>query len=54
MSTKEDAVRIGGRTRTLEKWAAELGEPQVAAIESVVIERLRKSLPDLAEDWPPA
>lgn len=36
------------------KWAADVGEPQVAAIESVVIERLRKSLPELAANWPPA
>jgi hypothetical protein len=36
------------------KWAADVGEPQVAAIESFVIERLRKSMPDLGADWPPA
>ena len=36
------------------KWAAEVGEPQVVAIERYVIERLRKSLPDLAADWPSA
>jgi hypothetical protein len=35
------------------KWAAELGEPQVAAIEGYVIERLRKSLPELGGRWPP-
>jgi len=35
------------------KWAAELGEPQVVAIENYVIERLRKSLPDLGPDGPP-
>jgi hypothetical protein len=28
------------------KWAAEMGEPQVVAIENYVIERLRKSLPE--------
>ena len=109
--TKQDAVRIGGRTDTLEeldhelgrlallckvpilepgviervlhgdrlvcgtdnpvafaklrdllmmhfavhkKWAAEMGEPQVIAIEKDVIERLRKSLPGLAAEWPTA
>jgi len=36
------------------KWAAEVGEPEVVAIESYVIERLRKSLPGLAAEWPPA
>ena len=35
------------------KWAAEVGEPQVAAIEGYVIERLRKSLPELGGRWPP-
>ena len=35
------------------KWAAEVGEPQVAAIEGYVIERLRKSLPELSGRWPP-
>jgi hypothetical protein len=34
------------------KWAAELGEAQTTAIERYVIERLRKSLPDLTADWP--
>ena len=34
------------------RWAAEMGEPQVIAIEKDVIERLRKSLPDLAAEWP--
>jgi hypothetical protein len=110
MDTKQDAVRIGGLTRTLEeldrelgrlallckvpilepgvidrvlhgdhlvcgadnpiafaklrellmmhfaihkKWASELGERQVVAIESYVIERLRKSLPELTEPWTP-
>ena len=36
------------------KWAAEVGEPEVVAIERYVIERLRKSLPDLGADWPSA
>jgi hypothetical protein len=36
------------------KWAAELGEPQVVAIETYVVERLRKSLPGLAPEWPTA
>jgi hypothetical protein len=36
------------------RWAAELGEKQTTAIERYVIERLRKSLPDLVADWPPA
>ena len=36
------------------KWAAEVGEPEVIAIERYVIERLRKSLPDLGADLPPA
>jgi len=35
-------------------WAAEVGEPQTAAIEAYVIERLRKALPELTGDWPPA
>ena len=35
------------------KWAAELGERQVVAIESYVIERLAKSLPELTEPWTP-
>jgi hypothetical protein len=35
------------------KWAAEMGEPQVVAIENYVIERLRKSLPELTEPWTP-
>ena len=34
------------------KWAAEVGERQVVAMESHVIERLRKSLPELTEPWP--
>jgi hypothetical protein len=33
------------------KWAEEMGEPQVVAIENYVIERLRKSLPGLAAEW---
>jgi hypothetical protein len=36
------------------RWAKELGEEQTTAIEKYVIERLRKILPDLAADWPPA
>jgi hypothetical protein len=36
------------------KWAAEMGEAQTTAIERFVIERLRKSLPDLTDDWPRA
>jgi hypothetical protein len=36
------------------KWAEEVGEPEVAAIERYVIERLRKSLPELGGSWPPA
>jgi hypothetical protein len=35
------------------KWAAELGERQVVTIESYVIERLAKSLPELTEPWTP-
>jgi hypothetical protein len=35
------------------KWAAELGEAQTRAIEDYVIERLRKSLPEMTADWPP-
>jgi hypothetical protein len=35
------------------KWAAAVGEPEVAAIEGYVIERLRKSLPELGGGWPP-
>jgi hypothetical protein len=34
------------------EWAAELGEAQTMAIESSVIERLRKALPDLGSNWP--
>ena len=30
------------------------GPAQTAAIEAYVIERLRKSFPDLLEGWPPA
>ncbi|HEY2187907.1 MAG TPA: hypothetical protein VGH48_05030 [Caldimonas sp.] len=36
------------------QWAKEVGEAQTTAIESYVIERLRKTLPELAADWPPA
>lgn len=37
-----------------EKAADSFGEAQAAAIEDYVIERLRKSFPDLAGRWPPA
>ena len=37
-----------------EKSAEELGQGQTAAIEMYVVERLRKSFPDIAADWPPA
>jgi hypothetical protein len=30
-----------------------MGEPQIAAIENCVIERLRKSMPELTEPWTP-
>ena len=33
------------------QWAAELGETQVVAIEDHVIERLRKSMPELTQPW---
>ena len=33
--------------------AEELGQSQTAAIEMYVVERLRKSFPDIAADWPP-
>jgi hypothetical protein len=51
-------VRQAARTaddalRDPQKWAAEIGEPQVVAIENYVIERLRKSLPELTEPWTP-
>lgn len=36
------------------EWAAELGEAQTMAIENYVIERLRRSLPDLGSNWPTA
>lgn len=35
------------------RWAEEVGEAQTTAIESYVIERLRKSLPELTAAWPP-
>ena len=35
-----------------QKSADALGQPQAAAIELHVIERLKKSFPDLAADWP--
>jgi hypothetical protein len=37
-----------------EKTADVVGQTQTAQIEKYVIERLRKSFPDLAADWPPA
>ena len=37
-----------------EKTAAELGQRETVAIETYVVERLRKSFPELAADWPPA
>jgi hypothetical protein len=37
-----------------EKLASSFGQAQTAAIEDAVIERLRKSFPDLAGPWPPA
>jgi hypothetical protein len=36
------------------RWAEELGEDRTTAIERYVIERLRKSLPELTADWPRA
>lgn len=36
------------------RWAADIGEANTAAIERAVIERLRKSLPDLGDAWPPS
>jgi hypothetical protein len=35
-----------------QKWAEAVGQKQTAAIELSVIERLKKSFPDLATDWP--
>jgi len=37
-----------------EKAADSFGQAQTAAIEDYVIERLRKSFPDLPNGWPPA
>ena len=37
-----------------EKSVASFGQAQTAAIEDYVIERLRKSFPDLPGGWPPA
>ena len=37
-----------------EKSAEQLGQRQTAAIEMYVVERLRRSFPELAADWPPA
>ncbi len=37
-----------------EKSAEQLGQRETAAIETYVVERLRKSFPELAADWPPA
>ena len=36
------------------RWAEELGEDRTTAIERYVIERLRKSLPELTAAWPRA
>ena len=36
-----------------EKSADSFGQAQTAAIEDYIIERLKKSFPDLAGDWPP-
>jgi hypothetical protein len=36
------------------KSADQLGQQQTAAIETYVVERLRKSFPELAAAWPPA
>ena len=33
--------------------AEQLGQSETAAIETYVVERLRKSFPNLAADWPP-
>ena len=33
------------------RWAAELGEAQTRTIENYVIERLRKSMPELTQPW---
>jgi len=37
-----------------EKTVDALGQAQTARIEDYVIERLKKSFPDLGEEWPPA
>ena len=37
-----------------EKTADVVGQAQTAGIEAYVIERLKKSFPDLAAEWPPA
>jgi len=37
-----------------ERTADVVGQAQTAGIEGYVIERLKKSYPDLAADWPPA
>ncbi len=37
-----------------QKSADSFGQAQTAAIEDYVIERLRKSFPDLPGQWPPA
>ena len=37
-----------------QKLADSFGNAQTAAIEDAIIERLRKSFPDLPEQWPPA
>ena len=37
-----------------DKSAEELGQPRTAAIEQLIVERLRQSFPDLGLTWPPA
>jgi hypothetical protein len=37
-----------------EKSVSTVGQAQTAAIEDYIIERLRKSFPDLPGQWPPA
>ena len=36
-----------------EKSAQDVGQQQTAAIETYVVERLRRSFPDIAAGWPP-
>lgn len=37
-----------------QKYADVLGQTQTAAIEAYVVDRLKKSFPDLGDNWPPA